>query len=178
MKSSLKFLVLIGVLSLMFLSTYESNAIEPKKIKAHGNPKIAKWEAIDAALTKLAAQSNADETSKILLKEIFLLDDRTLFPLTNTVLKYVPEASLKNALVYNKRGETLGKFFSKYTYERAGGLQVGKKYHLVHFQYLDKNDQPQASGSGLLLDSFCVKWGAIKDRPGLAMEDPPTALVE
>lgn len=168
----------------------------PKKIKTHGNPKAARWEDVDTVLASLANRVDAKQlvgqlrdfhqkqsvsdraevldaavekslaAHVIRFQDLFTLDDAALFPLTNSVLKYVPDASLVDVPVYDKKGKQLGKFSSKYTYERSGGLTGRQSYQLVFFQYLDENAKSQTTGADLLLDSYAVRWGDIKDRPG------------
>lgn len=179
MKPNVKFIAIFLLLLLTGLAFAAPESMQPKKIKSRGKPRVAKWQDVDATLAKLGNLDSKSKPTNLLFKDIFSMDDSVLFPLTNSVLKYAPDASLVNVPVYNKKGELLGKFASKYVYEKTGGLQGRRSYSLVYFQYVDKNNQNQTSGgAGLLLDSFCVKWGDIKDRTGFTLEAAPEQSTE
>ena len=103
-----------------------------------------------------------------------------LLPLTNSLLRFVPDDSLTGLPVSDKVGTQVGTFTGLYSYERSGGLASANMFRLVLFQYTDKNGQVQSASDRLLLDSFGVPWKDARTRKGfrltmekLKLENPP-----
>jgi hypothetical protein len=95
-----------------------------------------------------------------------------LLPLSNTVLKFLPEESLKGLPVYDRRlKKQIGTFFSSFTYEKSGGLSAANNYKLSLFQYTDLKGDLQAPmlNNRLLLDSYGVPWADASSRPGFRL---------
>jgi hypothetical protein len=165
----------------------------PAKIKSKKN--VARWDQIDQVLnrtimpkieglpekikTRAAPGELGDVFSEkfelrkrlvengILFSDLFQIDDENLFPLTNSVVKLVPEASLEGVTVYDKSGTNLGAFAGKTRYERSGGLYTSSSYTLITFQYKTPKGEFQSAGNANLLDNFLVRWRDIKSRPAL-----------
>jgi hypothetical protein len=95
-----------------------------------------------------------------------------LLPLSNTVLKFLPDGSLMDLPVFSKRlKEQIGTFAGAFTYERSGGLSAATTYRLSMFQYKDtKGDlQMPSLQNRLLLDSFGVPWEEASTQPGFRL---------
>lgn len=103
--------------------------------------------------------------------DLFTQDDGDLLPITNTVLKFLPEETWKDVPVYDKKGQPLGRFMGKYPYEKSGGLLTTKTYRVYYFQYLDKENTSQTAAAPDYIerDAFCVRWADVKDRPALTL---------
>lgn len=138
----------------------------PVKLKTRGKPKVARWEKVDEVMNGLGEKVTSSECS-FTFEELFRYkkEDELYFPLTNTVLRVVPEESLPGTRVFNKDGEQLGVYANRFSYERSGGLQLKKSYSVYFFQYKNAAEKLQAvRRTGLLLDDFVVKWSDIKDK--------------
>ena len=165
-----------------------------------GNPRMMKWQDLDKCLQKaedrvdwnlLAGQIEALRLEEGLPREdlspivetalsahvipydkvIVVKKKNVLLPLTNSVLKYLPEDSLKGLPVFDKKSrKQIGIFFSSFTYERRGGLSAANTYKLSYFQYTDLEGDLQAPtlNNSLLLDSFGVPWDDAFPGPGSA----------
>ena len=109
-------------------------------------------DVIEEALTEQA----------LLYDKVFLVKEKeagaALLPLSNSLLKFLPENSLKDLTVYNKAGDLLGVLIGAYSFERSGGLELLTGYRIVNFQYTDLYGIAQAPGERFLLDSYGVPW--------------------
>lgn len=142
----------------------------PAELKTKGKPAVARWDKVDKVLTGFRERANGMDC-RITLGQVFRSGKKEVFfPLTNNVLRTVPEASLAGVSVFSTEGELLGEFSNLVTYERSGGLYARDSYSLVYFQFTDRRGELQSSGNRLLLDTFVVKWSDIRDQP--ALEDP------
>ncbi|HEY2934222.1 MAG TPA: hypothetical protein VGK99_20975 [Acidobacteriota bacterium] len=165
----------------------------PAKIKSKN--KVARWDQIDQLLNlqlapkteglpdkmkaKAPAGSLGDMFSEkyevrkllssngILFSDLFDIGENDFFPLTNSVLKFVPEGSLEGETVYDKSGQVLGKFAGKSRYERTGGLYGSGGFRLITFQYKTPQGEFRSAGHDNLLDNYVVFWSRIKQRPAL-----------
>ena len=142
----------------------------PAKLKTRGKPSRARWDQVDKVLTSLleklegkGCEFTFDQAFKTTKLELY-------FPLTNGVLKTVPEGSLKGVPVFNDTGELLGQYENRFSYERTGGLYRKKAYRLYCFQFRDSQGRLQSSGNRLLLDSFLVKWEDIAKMVALSTQ--------
>jgi len=107
---------------------------------------------VESALTEQA----------LLYDKVFLVKEKevgeALLPLSNSLLKFLPENSLNDLMVYNKAGDMLGVFIGAYSFERSGGLEILTGYRMTNFQYTDLYGIAQAPGERFLLDSYGVPW--------------------
>ena len=60
-----------------------------------------------------------------------------LLPLSNSVLKYLPEDSLLDYPVFDKSGIKMGAFSGVYSFEKPGGLTGANTFRMTIFQYTD-----------------------------------------
>ena len=108
--------------------------------------------AVEASLTEYA----------LLFHSIFIVNEKDvglgLLPLSNSLLKFLPDDSLTGLTVYDKKGELLGVFTGVYSFERSGGLEILTGYYIVSFQYTDLRGNVQTPGERFLLDSYGVPW--------------------
>lgn len=143
-----------------------------KKIKVRGKLKVMRFEDIDRHLANILAWAAANglETREsatgaqmeLRFSEIFQpVKDTAYFPLTNSVVKLVPESSLSTVRVFDPTGVALGTFSNKYPYTHTGS----RTFTLFYFQYLTPEGQLRRSGTDLLLDRFLAPWPEIRDRP-------------
>lgn len=186
----------------LIVAAYQTASGEfPCKPGTGGKPKMIKWQDLDKCLQKaedsvdwesLAGQIEALRLEERLLREdlspivesalsahvipysqvITVKKKDILLPLTNSVLKFLPEDSLKGLPVFDKKlKKQIGTFFSSFTYEKRGGLSAANTYKLSYFQYNDLEGDLQAPtlNNSLLLDSFGVPWEDASSRPGFRL---------
>lgn len=143
------------------------------------------WESHAAALRKIREDeriSREDLTAVVeaalaeqalSFDKVFLVKEKNpnevLLPLSNSLLKFLPENSLTGLTVYDKKGELLGVFVSPYSFERSGGLEILSGYRMVNFQYTDLNGNTQTPSAAFLLDSFGVPWRDAWHKPGFRL---------
>ena len=105
--------------------------------------------------------------------KVFVVNEKeegtALLPLSNSLLKFLPENSLTELTVYSKNGDLLGIFIGTYPYERSGGLTFINEYSMMNFQYTDLRGTAQAPTERFLLDSFGVPWRDAWHQPGFRL---------
>lgn len=150
----------------------------PKKIKARGPQHVLRFEDIDRRLADAAGWMEQRQTAlpdpeaskgtpvSVRFGELFQ-PARTdaLFPLTNSVIRYVPESSLAGLTVFDGTGTPMGSFSNKYPFTRSGP----QNYTLWFFQYQASDGHLRRTGPDLLLDRFSVRWLDIADKPCLIL---------
>jgi hypothetical protein len=171
----------------------------PCKLKTGGKPMMAQWQDVDRCLNGAAERLDwpalAGELEKIRAgtpgltasefwiavdssisahalpyEKVFAVKDpKTLLPLTNSLLKYLPADSLQGLDVVNKAGTRVGSFQGTYSYERSGGLATANSYQLIVFQYADPGGNIQAASEKLLLDSYGVPWKDARSQLGFRL---------
>jgi hypothetical protein len=146
------------------LVDWDGHAEALKKIREEERvPREELAGAVEAALTNRA----------ILYDKVFLVKekeaDQALLPLSNSLLKFLPEKSLAEFAVYNKTGDLLGVFLDAYSFERSGGLEILTGYRMVSFQYTDLHGNAQAPGERFLVDSYGVPWRDARQKPGFRL---------
>ena len=131
----------------------------PVKLKRRGKPSRARrW------VTGLREKAGG-RVCALTFEQVFRTKrEELLVPLTNNLLKTVPEQALQGLAVMDQKGEPLGKYVGRVTYEKTGGLVGRKSYVLYYFQFRDSEGQMQSTGNRLLLDYFLVRWADLKGR--------------
>ena len=119
--------------------------------------------AVEAALTAQAL--SYDRVFQVNEKEALT----ALLPLSNSLLKFLPEKSLTDLLVYDKTGDLLGVFIGIYSFERRGGLEILTGYNMANFQYTDLKGNAQAPSERFLLDSYGVPWRDARQQSGFRL---------
>jgi len=150
----------------------------PKKIKARGPQHILRFEDIDRRLADVAAWLEQRQAAlpdpeapkgtpvSVSFAELFQpARSDALFPLTNNIVRTVPESSLTGLPVFDGTGTPMGTFSNKYPYTRSGA----QSYTLWFFQYQSSDGRLRRTGPDLLLDRFSVRWLDIADKPCLIL---------
>jgi hypothetical protein len=180
------------------LEAYKSvSTAFPYKLKASGKPKMLSWQGIEKCFYKAYKQIDWDGMSQKLQKireegryqridlysaveaalsaralkfdEVFIVKDEiALLPLSNSILRSLPEDSLMNLPVYDKSGKRIGTFSGSYTFEKVGEISGNIQKHSL-FQYTDTSGKIHSSSDRLLLDSFGVPWKDAKSQPGFRL---------
>ncbi len=180
------------------LEVYQSvSSAFPCKVKAGGKPKMLSWEGIEKCFYKAYKPVDWDGVSQKLQKireegryqkvdlqraleaslkahalpfeKVFRVkDEKALLPLSNSVLRSLPEESLMDLPVYDKEGKKVGTFAGSYTFEKMGAISGNIQRHSL-FQYMDSNGKIHSSSDRLLLDSFGVPWKDAKTQPGFRL---------
>ena len=186
----------------LIVSAYRTAAEEfPCKPKTDGKPRMIRWQDVEKCLNDAEERIDWEDLTRqiealrdeggfsrvdvyeavessmsahaITYDRVFSVKKKdALLPLSNTVLKFLPEDSLIDLPVYSKRLKAkIGTFAGGFTYERSGGLSGSTTYRLSMFQYKDLRGDMQtpAIGNRLLLDSFVVPWEAASSRPGFRL---------
>jgi hypothetical protein len=98
-------------------------------------------------------------------------DAKALLPLSNSVLKFLPDNSLQDLPVFSRKGEKVGAFAGVYTYDKTGELAAANNYRLSVFQYADSdgNIHVPPSANRLLLDRYGVPWNDAMSQPGFRL---------
>ncbi|MDA2934319.1 hypothetical protein MYX82_08240 [Acidobacteria bacterium AH-259-D05] len=133
----------------------------PVKLKTRGPVQRARWEQVDEVLAGLdrdVQQLNCE----FRFDELFRTDRKELYiPVTNNLVRMVPEVTLKGVSIFNQSEEHLGEYESRVSYSRTGGLLRADSYTLYHFQFRNAEGEFQTSGHDLLLDHYLVRWSEI-----------------
>ncbi len=136
----------------------------PVKFKTRGSPQRARWEQVDEVLTGLSEELQG-MACELKFEEIFRTDKEELYiPLTNNLVRVVPETILDGLPVFNQSEERLGEYDSRVSYQRSGGLYATDSYTLYYFQYKDPEGDVESSGNHLLLDEYLVLWSDLSER--------------
>jgi hypothetical protein len=177
---------------------YQSaSAAFPCKLKADGKPKMLSWEGIEKCFYKanemidwesLARKiqeirdSNRYQNIDMLnvvessltdhalrFDKVFRVKEAdALLPLSNSILRSLPENSLMDLPVYDKSGKRIGTFSGGYTFEKMGEISGSRQLHSL-FQYTDSNGKIHSSSDRLLLDSFGVPWKEAISQAGFRL---------
>ena len=146
------------------LVDWEGHAAELRRIREDERVLLEDMATVvDAALTTHAIYYN--KVFQVKDKE----EDRVILPLSNSLLKFLPEDSLASLPVYSKNGDLLGAFIGIYGSERSGGLEVMSGYRMVNFQYTDLKGEAQTPTDRFLVDSYGVPWRDAKVQPGFRL---------
>ena len=136
----------------------------PVNLKTRGSPQRARWEQVDEVLTGLSEELQG-LACELKFEEIFRTDKEELYiPLTNNLVRVVPETILDGLPVFNQSEERLGEYDSRVSYQRSGGLYATDSYTLYYFQYKDPEGDVESSGNHLLLDEYLVLWSDLSER--------------
>jgi len=139
----------------------------PKEIGKRKNPTRLKWEDVDKILSRLREELRGRDcqfTFGALFNVKAKKDETVFFPLTNNVLRTVPESTFQGLQVFNLEGEPIGLYEGRVLHEKSGRGLVKKSYSLFSFQYKNAEGEFESVGGRLLLDEYLVKWDDIKDK--------------
>jgi hypothetical protein len=186
------------------LKAYESASAQfPCKAKADGKPKMVRWQDVAKCLNNAYDRVDWEDVSQQLqairkefgvqagemlslaesclsshtlpFEKVFIVkDERALLPLSNSLLKFLPETSLPNLPVFERAlKKQVGTFSGLYSFDKSGELS-GNRSRLVLFQYTDLKGNIHSAAERLLLDQFGVPWKDAKSQPGFRL--PPDKL--
>ncbi len=139
----------------------------PKEVGKRKGPDRLKWEDVDRILTNIREGLQGREcqfTFRALFQVKPKKEQIVYFPLTNNVLRTVPEGSLHGVQVLSMEGKPLGQYDSRVPHEKSGGTLAKKSYTLFSFQFKNPSGEFESVGGRLLLDEYLVKWDDIKDK--------------
>jgi hypothetical protein len=110
-------------------------------------------------------------------EKVFIVKDvRALLPLSNALLKFLPEGSLQDLPVTEKLlKKQVGTFSGIYLFEKSGEVS-GNRNRLVLFQYTDDKGKIHSASERLLLDTFGVPWEEAMSQPGFRLPAEKIAL--
>jgi hypothetical protein len=182
----------------VILEAYQSaSTVFPCKLKAGGKAKMLNWKTIEKCYYEADQQIDWEDLSRKLQEiqkngryqkydminaveasltahalpfdKVFLVkESEALLPLSNTILKSLPEDSLMNLPVYDKSGKRVGTYSGGYTFEKFGEIS-GKQQRHALFQYTDPSGRIYSSSDRLLLDSFGVPWKEADSQIGFRL---------
>ena len=140
-------------------------------------PRLNQW--IDATRKEIAGQVSNDPLSQtaalqkrvppgsVAFSDLFQLGENLFFPLTNSVLKLAPAASLDGLDVYDEAHQKVGTFAGKSRFEKTSRLNPARTYVLISFEYKTETGDFRSPGDDNLLDRFQVRWADLKTRPAI-----------
>ena len=182
----------------LVLEAYQSASTEfPCKLGDSGEHKILHWRDVEKCLNTAESRVNWESLSRkiqalpgsgryfsidlqaviesslaahtLTLDKVFhVKDEEALLPLSNSLLKFLPENSLLELPVYDAKGKRIGTFAGVYTFEKMGEISGTRMRHSL-FQYTDASGRMQSSPDRLLLDSYSVPWKDAKSQPGFRL---------
>lgn len=158
----------------------------PCRVKSSGKPKMLRWQEVGKCLNyahdrvdwddvseqlQAIRRSSRFQSSEILAlaesalaaqalpyEKVFIVKDKApLLPLSSSLLKFLPEGSLLDLPVFDRKGKQLGTFSGIYSFEKAGDIS-GTRNRLVLFQYTDAEGKIHSTPEKLLLDNFGVPY--------------------
>ena len=136
----------------------------PMKLKTRGKPKRARWEQVDRVLTDLREELK-QTACQFRFDSLFKSKEKPLYiPLTNNLIRTVPDETLQGLTVFYQSGEAAGEYLSRLTHERSGGLYARRSYTLYSFQFRNTDGEIMSTTKDLLLDNFLIRWSDIQSR--------------
>lgn len=142
----------------------------PRKVGTRGKPRMIKWQEVDETLNKVAEKLEGRACS-ITFDQLFRAGHAdALFPLTNSVVRIVPESTFEGMMVLTREGDALGEFGGRFRFDRSGGGYALERYSLVSFQYRDEDGQYHTVGTDLLMDQYGVPWDKLKGKIAISTD--------
>jgi hypothetical protein len=183
----------------VILKAYESASAQlPCKVKSEGKPQMMKWQDVGKCLSNAYENVDWEDVSRQLQSirkefglqaneilnmadqslsahampydKVFIVKDtRALLPLSNALLKFLPDGSLQDLPVTEKLlKKQVGTFSGIYLFEKTGEIS-GSRNRLVLFQYTDDKGKIHSASDRLLLDTFGVPWKDAMSQPGFRL---------
>jgi hypothetical protein len=179
-------------------AAYQSAATKfPCKLKARGKANMLRWQDVEKCLNNAHDRVDWANLSRQLQKirengrfqaadvssvvesslsaqamsydKVFRVKEaNALLPLSNSMLKFLPDDSLLNLPVFNNSGARVGAFSGRYSFEKVGEISGTRNRHSL-FQYMDLKGNVQSPPDKLLLDSFAVPWKDAIAQPGFRL---------
>jgi hypothetical protein len=104
-------------------------------------------------------------------------EERALLPLSNSLLKFLPEGSFDGMPVHSGDGELLGAFSGIFSYEKRGGLSSAESFEMRYFQYTDFKGTIHTPPERFLLDLYAVPWKEAMYKPGFRLPSNEIILI-
>ena len=172
-------LVLFGVFTSVGLGRDSCGSLAreaklPVKLKTQGNPSRARWEQVDKVMSSLGKRLQGMDCEWT-FGEIFRTgkdEEELYFPVTNNLVRQVPEGVLLGLQIFDQQGENIGEYEGRIAYERSRGVYIKEGYTLYYFQFKNNEGELQSTGNRLLLDKFLVRWDDLKDRTAISTRKP------
>jgi hypothetical protein len=143
----------------------------PVRLKTRGKPQRAHWEQVDRTINTLQDRLQGRACS-LRFEHLFQSrKDDVYFPLTNLLIRVMPETALSGVPVFNQSGDLLGSFASRFMVEKSGAFYNRQKVTLYFFQYKDDQGELHDSGRELLLDNYLVRWADVRDRVAMTTQE-------
>ncbi len=181
------------------VKAYEAASVQfPCKAKSGGSPKMVRWQDVAKCVNYANDRVDWEDISrqlqdirkefrvqaeemlslaeaslashKLSFDKVFIIkDERALLPLSNSLLKFLPEGSLQDLPVFEKAlKKQVGTFAGLYSFDKSGELS-GNRSRLVLFQYNDLKGNIHSAAERLLLDQFGLPWKDAKSQPGFRL---------
>jgi hypothetical protein len=142
----------------------------PDKVGTRGKPRMIKWQEVDKALNELSKQLQGKSCSFTFAQLFRTKHDDALFPLTNSVMRIVPEKSFEGMMVKTREGDELGEFGGRFRFDRSGGGYALNHYSLVSFQYRGDDGKFHTVGTDLLMDQYGVAWAKLRNKVAISTQ--------
>ena len=142
----------------------------PEKVGTQGKPRMIKWEEVDKVLNDVAKKLQGKACSFTFGQLFRTKHEDALFPLTNSVMRIVPENTFEGMMVRTRSGDELGEFGGRYRFDRSGGGYALSHYSLVSFQYRDAEGGFHTVGTDLLMDQYGVAWEKLQKKIAISTQ--------
>jgi hypothetical protein len=140
----------------------------PRKVGTQGKPRVIKWQDVDKTLNDVEKALQGKSCTFTFAQLFRTKHEEALFPLTNSVVRIVPEASFQGMMVRTRAGDELGEYGGSFRYDRSGGGFALSRYSLVSFQYRDSQGEYHTAGSDLLIDQYGVPWEKLQGKVAIS----------
>ncbi len=131
---------------------------------------MIKWQEVDKILNELSKELQGKSCSFTFGQLFRTKHDDALFPLTNSVMRIVPEKAFEGMMVKTREGEELGEFGGRFRFDRSGGGYALNHYSLVSFQYRGEDGKFHTVGTDLLMDQYGVTWEKLRNKVAISTQ--------
>ncbi len=142
----------------------------PRKLGTNGKPRMLKWHEVDETLNAVAKELQGKTCTYSFAQLFRTKHDDALFPLTNSVVRIVPESTFEGMMVVTREGDELGSFGGRFRYDRSGGGFALQHYSLISFQYRDNEGEFHTVGTDLLMDQYGVSWEKLRGKVAISTQ--------
>ncbi len=141
----------------------------PVKTKTKGKPKHLRWGDVNKVMPVLR-ETLGGSPCQLLFRDVFApKKEDVYFPLLDSVIRTVPEASLVDVQVFYLDGEETGTYSNRVVFQKS-------TYDQFYFQFTDKDGELQSSNRNLIdymkdRPVYLIRWKDVKDKVLIAGED-------
>lgn len=134
----------------------------PAKVKTKGKPKRVRWGKVNKIMNELSKATESQSCSLTFADVFAPKKSDVYFPILGSVIKTVPEESLKGLSVYYLDGSKAGSYSNRVIFEKTG-------YNQYYFQFETDSGRLETSGKDLIEYTadkpvFLLKWEELRDR--------------